>query len=264
MSSMTVKSTKNYKLFTRSNDNRPTDVKRRKRLLESMQIYGFLPCYPIVCFRDQQGRLVVKDGQHRLTIAAELGLEIWYIIVQVDFDVALVNCTVDKWKPRDYAAVWVEKGKEDYQRGLDFAESHKLPVGTSFALLAGTVSFSNIQVAFKAGSFKVKDEEWADAVARIYKPTCKASADVRNARFLEACMGVCRVKEFSEQRFLANVKKCQHLLASYSNRDAYLTMMEEIYNYGRKQLVGLRSLATMALRERHPSNANKRPSKGAA
>ena len=248
--SLKVNVTKNYRLFRRSPENRQTVFKKRKKLLQSMKKYGFLSCYPIVCRRNSAQELEVRDGQHRLAIAESLGLPVYWIEEPVDFDVPTVNNAAKAWGLRDYAETYASQGKAAYQEGLDFAEAHGLPLGTAFTLLAGTVGWTNVREAFASGAFAVKDRKWADRVAGIYSPLVGMAKQVRNARFVEACMAVCRVTDFDPRRLVQNANRCRDKLQSYSTRDAYLDMLEEIYNFGRHQLMGVKAAALMALRER--------------
>lgn len=263
MSGRKVQATKNYRMFCRSGENRPLDLKKHQKLLESMKLYGFLACFPIVCVRDSTGQLIVKDGQHRLAIAESIGLTVHWLEEEVDFDVAVINCTSKTWVLRDYAQKFAANGNAEYQIGLDFADRHHLPVGTAFALLAGTTGFSNCDTAFLDGSFQVKDQPWANAVAGIYSPLVARSPSLRHARFLEACMACCRVASFDSKRLLQNAERCRDKLVSYSTRDAYLDMLEAVYNFGRVKLVGLKIEAVLAMRERNVANKKKQPSKQA-
>jgi hypothetical protein len=264
MASKKIQSTKNYRLFQRSDENRPLDIKRHKKLRESLQKYGWLPEFPMVCIRDGKGNLIVKDGQHRLAIAETLGLTVYWIEATTDWDVALVNSTPKPWVLRDFAQKYAANGKTAYQEGIDFADLHHLPVGTAFALLAGTTSFTNCQVQFVDGDFKVKDRAWADAVAGIYAPIVMMAPPLKNARFIEACMAVCRVPDFDAKRLLACAERCREKLVPFSTRDAYLDMLETVYNFGRKQLVGLKSAAVMAMRERNIKHTPKKRADKAA
>jgi hypothetical protein len=132
-----VNVTRDYRLFSRSMDNRIVKLKKHKTLERSMKQYGFLSCFPIICYRDEHKKLIVKDGQHRLAFAESLGLPVYWIEQDVDFDVAIVNSTAKVWAVRDYAEKYAANGLNDYQEGLEFADSHKLSVGNAFALLAG-------------------------------------------------------------------------------------------------------------------------------
>lgn len=246
--------TKNYRLFTRSIDNRPLCPKKHKRLRKSMEEYGFLPCYPLACVRDEAKNLVVFDGQHRLSIAETLGLAVWYVVVDFAFDIARVNCTQEKWATRNFAETYASQGKKHYAEGLAFAERHRISVGCAFGLLAGTVSWNNIAQEYYSGSFKITDREYAETVGTIYSHIIHVAPKAKNMRLLESCMAVARVKEFDPQRLFSGVERCRERLVAYSTRDAYLQMLEEVYNFGRQKLVALKNEAIMALRERNKTN----------
>ena len=249
-------STRNYGLFKyNTGDNRLLDTEQHKALLESMKEYGFLKSFPISVIPGGNGKLVVKDGQHRLTFAEKLGLTVYYVEEKVNFDVAKVNLSTKIWIPKDYALKHAANGIKSYQEGLQFAEEHRLPIGIAFALLGGVTGYSTISDQFKAGTFKVKDRTWADAVAGIYVPLVKMSPALkRSSRLLEACMAVCRVPDFDSKRLLRGAELCPEKLKPYSTKEAYLDMLEETYNFRRQHLVGLKAAATMAMRDRSPMN----------
>jgi len=252
MSSKKIFQTKNYQMFQRSDDNRPADMSKHKKLEDSMRAYGFLSCFPIAVVRNN-GHLIVKDGQHRLMIAESLGLPVSYVEETVDFDIAKVNSAAKGWALRDYADMYAANGVSSYREGLAFAQQHKIPIGMAFSLLAGTTSFNNCYNSFLDGSFKVKDRKWAEAVADIYAPVVALCPRLKNARFIEACMSVCRVKDFNAKRLIQGAERARHLLVPYATKDACLDMIEEIYNFGRRDLVGLKTAALMAMRDRNPS-----------
>lgn len=247
-----ILSTKNYRLFQNNNgENRPLDVNRHRKLLGSMKKYGFLEVFPIIVTRNGDDHFIVKDGQHRLAFAESLGLPVYYVEDSTDFDVATINSTSKVWNLGDYAQKYASNGIKSYQEGLEFAEKHGLPISTAFCLLAGTTSFSNFDELFLTGKFKVKDRKWADSVAGIYGPiTTMSSSMKKNARLLEACMAVCRVPDFDPSRLLSGAERCREKLLSFSTREAYLDMLETVYNFGRSKLVGLKSAAMMAMRDR--------------
>lgn len=245
-----IQCTKNYRLFTRSDENRDLKMKEHKQLIDSMREYGFLPCFPIVVVRDKNGGLIIKDGQHRLAIAESLGLSVYWIEEDVDFDVSKINSTSKVWKVRDYAQKFSRNGLKDYTEGLEFADANGIPIGIAFALLAGTTNYSNIQNAYINGTFKVKDRKWAAAVAGVYVPMTRLSKFLCNAKFLTACMAVCRVPSFDTARLLHSASRCRDKLTSYSTRDAYIEMIEDVYNFNRSKLVGLKIEAIKVMRDR--------------
>lgn len=256
MQSTKVTSTKNYKLFSRSGDNRPLDPKKHKRLKKSMEKYGYLPCYPIVCIRDKKQNLIVLDGQHRLYMAELLGLPVAYAVVDEAFDIATINGTQEKWNTRNFAETFAAQGKREYQEGIEFADRYGIAIGIAFGLLAGTANLSNVHEEYYGGTFHIRDKEWAEVVGNIYATIVGLSPRLRNTRLLEACMAVARTDNFDPQRLLGGAEKCRDKLVPYSTRDAYLDLLETIYNFGRQKLVSLKINAIQAMRDRSAVNKN--------
>lgn len=251
-----IQATKNYRMFKRSDENRILNLKEHRRLELSLKKYGFLPCFPIVCERVGKD-LVVKEGQHRLAFAEALELTVYWVEDDSNFDIAEINCTPRGWTPKDYALKFAANGNGHYAELLEFTEQHSVPIGFAAAMLAGTTSFGNIANQYVSGAFRVKDRTWAADVAALYTPLVMLSKAVRNIRCLQACMAVCRVKEFECKRILQNAQRCREKLVSFSTKEAYLDMLEELYNFGRAKLFGLKAAATMAMRERNAAVARK-------
>lgn len=248
--------TKDYRLFARSVENRPLCPEKHKRLRKSMEKRGFLPCFPVACHRNGDKHLIVDDGQHRIAFAETLGLPVYYTVLDDPLDIAEVNSTTVIWVTRNFAEKFAANGKKAYVEGLEFADRHGIPVGTAFCLLAGTFSWSNISRSYYDGDFKIVDRAWAEAVATIYAAIVHNSARCRSARLIEAVMAVTRVEKFDVQRMLANVDRCREKLVPFATKEAYLDMLETVYNYGRKTLVGLKVAAINAMRERNAAKLN--------
>lgn len=249
---MKATATKNYRLFQRSNENRCLNLPKHKPLLESMKKYGYIKEYPIICLRNGSNTLYVKDGQHRLAFAEELGLPVWYTVTDLDFDIAMVNNGQSPWVIRDYAEKFASNGLKAYQELIEFSDSHGLSIGVCASLLGGTVSFSNVRNVYYAGEFKIKDLDFANTVASLYAHYKSLSSAVANMRFLQACVAICRVADLDIDRMYRQGEKCRDKLVAYSNRDAYMQMLEEVYNYGRSKLCPLKMKAIESMRDRDP------------
>jgi hypothetical protein len=241
--------TKNYRQFTIDAENRDEDPSRHKALRASMQAYGFLSCFPIVCTKRTR-RLVVKDGQHRLLFAEEMDLPVYYVIEEVDFNIAAVNAAPKVWALRDYAVMYARNGRKAYSEGLVFSEVHGIPTGLSFALLAGTTTFTNIKHAFIAGKFQTTDFFNDTATTEIYTKLVAMEPSIKHSTLLQACMGVCRVKAFRVGRMIKNAGRCRQKLLPYSTVLANLDMLEAIYNFGQSKLFPIKLSAQTVMRER--------------
>lgn len=255
MSDRRIKHTKNYKLFERMDDNRILDAAKRHDLMQSMRTYGWIPSFPAVCKLMPNGSIGIKDGQHRFAIAETLGIDVFYVIEDIDFDIALVNQAQRCWKILDYAQRFAAAGNQNYRDALDFRERNRLPVGIAFALMAGHTNFGNITAEFRSGTYKIRDRQWAEKVASVYVPLSNASKSVRNSRCLEACMAICRISEFEVPRMLRNLERCREKLVAYSTRMAYLDMLEEIYNFRRHAAFPLKIKAINEMKKRNAAEA---------
>ena len=71
-----IHTTKDYDKFKITKGNRTMDIAHKDKLKESMKIDDILSLRPILIRENGE----VIDGQHRLTAAKELGLEIHYMI----------------------------------------------------------------------------------------------------------------------------------------------------------------------------------------
>jgi len=246
----TISTTKNYRLFKVSEDNRPLDLSRRKTLRDSMKSYGFLKSFPLSCFRDSDKKLIVKDGQNRLAIAEELGLPVHYFVESVDYDIATVNNAQQKWTMNDYAMKWAAQGRKPYVILMNFVELHSMPITLGASLLVGNVHLNGTDLAkFKTGKFDISDYDFADRVASVYTQLVAFSKDIKNRSCLAALILAMRVKGFDPKRLLDGAKKRPEKLKSYSTRDCYLDMIEEIYNFNRQKLVSIKMPALQALRD---------------
>lgn len=245
--------TKNYRMFHNHIDNRDLCQKKHRRLKSSMAKHGFLASFPIVCSRNGDQHLKVDDGQHRLAFAEELGLPVYYTVSDTAFDIAEINSAAVQWNLRDYANKWAKQGKKDYQEVIDFSEDHGIPIGMAFSILGGEQpSAGNKGNQIRTGTFKVREREFANEVAKTYAGLVDMSSSMRNSRCLGACSAVCRVPEFDSKRLLHGASKCRDKLVSYSSRDSYLELFEELYNYNRVKLVPLKMPAIQVMRERCP------------
>jgi hypothetical protein len=249
-----ITATKNYTIFDRSRENRPVNLSNRHRLRESMNEYGWLKAFPMFAQRAANGRLVIIDGQHRFEIAKELGIAVCYIVDETEVDVVKLQGGAS-WVPKDYAGSFAQRGFKDYERVIEFADRHRIPLSTAAALLAGTVSFGNVAAAFRNGSYKVKDELFADQVATIFSLMHSYGRFTSKQSYVDAIASCCRADGFNVRRFVNNMKRCPEKLQPYATRDAVLAMMEDIYNYGQGNRFGLKAAAENAMRVRNPNGA---------
>lgn len=248
-----INTTKNYGLFSLSQVNRPIDLKKHAGLKASMLEYGFLEEFPIVCLRDDNKNLIVWDGQHRFTIAQMLGLPIHWVEATSEFNVSKVNGGQRAWVPRDHAESWSRQGRQDYTELLLFCDQNNVSTGRGASLLAGTATFNNIIKSFIAGDFKIVDKTFAQQVAMSFTSITRINKLCNSARLIEALMAVHRVAEVDPERLAERIAKCPEMIKQHGTRDAYLTMIEDIYNFRKQTTLPVKFLAEKEMRLRNPA-----------
>lgn len=249
-----IHSTRNYDLFVVTKENRPTQLSgaKRKKLFRSMQVYGFLPGYPIRCKR-VDGQTLLTDGQHRLHFARQLGLPVYYMVCEEDIDIAEVNDTQVPWCINDYAGRWAAMGNPHYIELIEFANNHRLPISLCVAMLGNQIHERNLLEQFKDGRFKIKSRDMADRVASLLAGLCVYNKKIKGRFLIAALFAVCLIEDFSDHRLLSGAKRQPELLMQYGSRDGYMTMLEYVYNFGRSSKYPLKINAENAIRRRNPA-----------
>lgn len=115
----TVYRTSDLSIFKTLNGNREVKDRRKQKLMESIDKYGYIT-NPIIV----NERYEVIDGQGRLAACKELGTPIDYIIVP---NIGIKECQVfnmygETWKVRDFIECYAQRGSKDYERILKLSE----------------------------------------------------------------------------------------------------------------------------------------------
>lgn len=254
-------STTNYRLFDRQDgENRTLNPKSHTNLCESMRRWGFLPSHPIIVKKAGRGKFFIRDGQHRAYFAESLGIPIYYVIEEADFDIGLVNAAQTPWKLPDFAKKYADSGSQDYQELLVFMDEYKLPIGSSVNLLSGIAGFSNVRDSFVSGKFKIADAGIAYKAAELINRLCAICPSLKRHSFYTAIAAVCRVPGFDGSRLVHNAtERCREKLVPYAQKKAILQMLDEVYNFGQRngKVFPLKHHATMIDRERERDRKSK-------
>ncbi len=247
----TSRSTTNYAMFCGSDDNRPVDLSKRDDLRESMKKYGFITAFPLHTRRQESGRLEVRDGQHRLGIAQELGINVWYTIGDDDIDVGRLHDTSRRWTALDYTLTYIKKGNRNYAEILEFSQKYGISLIRSAALLSGSFTQSNATKLFTSGMTVCNHASNAIDVAETYLAICNLGHNVKRSSLLAAIFACSCVPEFNHNRLRHAATRCRDKLRAYATKEEYIRMLEAIYNYGHGIRIALECLAENAMRARN-------------
>lgn len=231
--------TKDYSIFKDIRGNRKVDAGHVKRLAEAIERRNLLEFYPILL----NERYEVVDGQHRLTAAIQLGIEVPYEVVaglQLE-DVMAINTNSKSWTLRDFIDSYITLGNEDYVELLAFCNAYQMSPIMAGSLLYG---FSHLHSGgtskmIKQGEFKVRNRNVAKKIAeqanRLEK-YCKDVTPRQDRYLLEALVRVNNVPEFDFERLIAKLEIHEQLkIEKRGDVKYYVLQLEEIYNHNAKK-----------------------------
>tara|TARA_R110000772_G_scaffold264687_1_gene385436 strand:+ start:548 stop:1336 length:789 start_codon:yes stop_codon:yes gene_type:complete len=248
-----VYKTNDLSVFQEIKGNRPPNPQHIRRLVASIKENGLL-CNPILV----NERLEVIDGQHRLLAAKESKSEIYYIVLNgYDLkEVHALNLNQKNWTKKDFMDGYAEMGVEPYIKLRNFMRKNKVfNITDCIALCSNTVSGStadisqkyrkglnniNIKEVFEEGTWQGKDFEIAQQNAdklRMIKPYYDG---YRRSTFIGTMLGLFKNKNFDFFDFLNKLKMQTQKMEDCTSVSQYKLLIEDIYNYRRREKVSLR------------------------
>lgn len=228
--------TKNHSLFKSLLGNRRINLLHVNRIKKSMQEqYLFSPITVNEKFQ-------VIDGQHRLEAIKSLGLVVYYHVCNGYGlpEVQRLNANSSTWKSDDYMEGYCELGYEDYLTYREFKKRYNFDHNSCLLLLAQNGAGGQSIKDFYEGRFEIKD--YGSAVDLADKITIlKQFYEGYNRRsFVFAMNTMLKKPQFSFTEFIGKVRQNPTALVDCTNSGAYQSLIEEIYNYRRREKVNLR------------------------
>jgi len=229
-----VHTTKDYSLFKSIEGNRNKNLLHINRLKKSMSENYLFTTITVNEFYE------VIDGNHRFDAIQELGLSLNYIICPGYglTEVHILNQNSKTWNADDYLNGYCNLGYKDYLQFADFKEKYKLGFNETMALLTGSLNRYNEM--FYKGEFKIKSMWYAvDLIEKILliEPYYKG---IRRRSFVYTMMSLSKNNNFSFAEFLQKLKLQPTSLQDCTSVEAYKALIEDIYNYHRREKVNLK------------------------
>jgi hypothetical protein len=231
-----VVKTKNYSIFKKIKGNRPLWNYHLVKLTNSILKNNLLANNPIIVNDNYE----VIDGQHRLEVAKNNNLEIYYTVVPGASiqDVQQLNANLKPWTIPDYLHSYVELGLQDYIILEDYARETGLSIPTATYPLAGRDyrrARAGSRSRFRAGEYKVQDLKFAEAFAALWKEI-RQFTDARVERDPQLVLAILALmlKEVDFTRLIKNFEKSQWKIERQVNTRNYLRFLEDVYNYNQK------------------------------
>ncbi|HBA73501.1 MAG TPA: hypothetical protein DCZ63_15305 [Geobacter sp.] len=242
-----LKVTTNYKMFQLLDFNR--DVKKTRDLEASMKEHGFIPAYPLHVVKDN-GKLKIKGGHHRFTVASKLGLPVYYTICEDSASIYALEKGTVRWSLNDYLTSSCRKGDTDCLVVAEYCQRTGIGAGLAIAMLGGESALAtNKRDLLKQETYKITGSAHAEAVATIVGTLKTLGFKWATAKL---CVGSLSRIVMAGHANLSQLQKkittFPSLLQNQATLNQFTDMWDTIYNHnarGKRVPVGFLTNETM-------------------
>jgi len=228
--------TKDYTIFNIHKINRVINDKKVKRLARRMKKDGWLST-SVVIIRPN-GDFI--DGQHRVLAAMIVGCPVDFIIDSkaTYMDIPKSNQDRDNWKPKDYVRTFSEMGTQDYRLLERYMTNFPELRQTDAVMMCRNVLNRGNVEEFQDGNFKVEDMklayEWGHRIVSLkylFPKYYNSSVFVRALIMIFSKKG----DVFNFNEFVRKLRSRPTMLQPTRTSKQYVQMIQDIYNYRRKE-----------------------------
>lgn len=242
--------TDDLSIFKNIDGNRPPNPQHIKRLSKSIEKNGIL-CNPILV----NEKMEVIDGQHRLAAARKVGSGIYYIILQGYklSEVHTLNLNQKNWSKRDFMEGYADMGVTPYIKLREFVKrNNDFEFGTCISLCQNTSSSTsrtagmnvardkNCVQVFEEGTWKGGDFDKAERIAEDLRLVGKYYAGYNRNAFATTMITLMKRSNFDFNEFMRKLRIQPTALVDCAKGSQYKALIEDIYNYRRREKVNLR------------------------
>lgn len=244
-----IKESRNYDIFELADINR--EIGKTAALFKSMKQYGWIDAYPMHVFRSSNGKLKIKAGHHRFFVASKLGIPVKYVICNDSASITELETSTRKWSMQDYLTSYVRQGKPSYITLKNYCQSTGIKLTQGIALLGGRITGNGLtNQQFKEGKFEVIGEAHARAVAEIIVVCNTIFEDATSSRFVHAISLILSTEGVSRSQLMRKLKSHSYLLKKQATTEAYIDLLDSIYNRSAKDKEPIAFWAKEKMRER--------------
>lgn len=224
--------TRDYSFF-KFDRNRAVIPSHVKKLAMDMKENGWLAGSVVIT--DEKGNL--RDGQHRVLGAEMANVEVHYAMykkMSVD-TTRMLNTKKKNWNIIDHLGFYVKEGNQNYVLLDRFMKNFPTLRPTECTMLVKNSTSSAERGEFESGNFVVRDMklayEWGHSIMKL-KPYFEKGYN--KSIFVRAMVRVLQKPNFDFNEFLHKIELRPRSIYMCGTVEQYLEMIEDIYNYKRK------------------------------
>jgi hypothetical protein len=228
---VTIRMTTNYDRFRFLDTNRDVVEGHINNLKAAMQEVGNLTrIQPIVV--NEHGDVI--DGQNRLMACKELGLPVYYSVIEglnIN-DARQMNILHRNWSNYDWAKSYAAQGNENYRRFLQLVEDYGFSYSVILSFLQ-TTKLMGMYKTFREGNLQLAEED--EAATRVlldkYVEVVEEIGPT-NRSMARALARVFKAEIYDHKRMLRKLKQLKTTIKAYTTVPDNMRQLEEIYNHG--------------------------------
>jgi hypothetical protein len=230
-----VLTTKDYDCFSYVGGNRTVNKLHVERLKKSFREHYLFTC--IIVNENMQ----IIDGQHRYQACKDLKLPLNYIVMDGYGlkEVQTLNVNSKNWTSDDYMNGYCDLNYEDYLIYRDFKSKYKLGHSECQSLLSNVIN-AGLQPVFNSGKFKIKSYKKAVDTAEKIQMVAPFYDGFKRRSFVFAMITLLENENFNISSFIQKLKIQPTALMDCTSTKQYMLLIEDIYNYKRREKVSLR------------------------
>lgn len=223
--------------------NRPVNRSLVNKLKESMKKYGILSSVTVY---ENEGEMLIVDGQHRWTAASELGLGMPAISISWDAMDAIVemNTIQVNWTMDNFVDFFSVHKNPELSKSYSLLKAKRKEHGhLTYSSLSQLYGKPNTNASFKEGKWRITDVDKGDTTVGWLDDLAEYLPYAHSARFINAYKYVAGHDDYNHKRMLSKLKSKHNItILTSSNPRNYGIMLTKIYNFNQKKnLVMFRS-----------------------
>lgn len=241
---MQIAKTTEYKIFKKIATNRELDKFHLFNLTKAIIKKNLLAENPIIV----NSKMEVIDGQHRLEVAKNNNLEVYYIVSDqvMEEDIRLLNTVNRNWHLTDYLDSYIKQQKPGYLYLKDYTEKTGLSLSNAMLILGGMKQTNlrdnyatvGLRTLFKMGDFKVTQSKLGEQIAEIITDLmalCQTN-EHNDREFIRAVINIFSSQDNPDKIFteiFKNAARSGIKINRRANITEYLRQLEDLHNFGK-------------------------------
>lgn len=232
MSDYTIRQSTDYSLFNTVLGNRtvrPAHVKKIRTAIERDP--ESIKYNPVLVNESME----VIDGQHRKAAIEQLGLPVYYVMVeglQLQ-DVQKLNSVAKQWQPIDYAEAFKQLGNQNYAYYVDVKKNPDLTLNHDSLMRYLALNNPITSQSFNEGRLRVDDIDKSIELLNQLHEVGNYYKRYNIRSFALAFLRLAREDRYDHKRMMKQMKLYSDQIEDYSKETDYFKALNRVYNWNK-------------------------------